>query len=224
MSRLETTVVAEEVYRRLKLLILEGNLAPGRRIERRALAAELGVSATPLNEALARLLGERFVERRGGRRDEEGLYVPERLAEELVHVFAVRAGLEGIAGRLAVERVVAGADPTALDSLRVRFKDLEPPFDEGKTSAYLAEDKLFHEGIFAAAANPVLTDIDTNLGCVHRSWIRGLVRPPEETLPEHRAILAAFASRDALAAQELLMSHNFRSRDMLLRGLAAGPS
>ena len=217
MSRLEATVVAEEVYRRLKRLIVEGELPPGARIDRRSLAQELGVSPTPLNDALARLIGERFVERRTGRREEEGLYVPERPEGELVHIFAVRAGLEGMAGRLAVERVAAGGDPAPLKALSARFRGLEPPFDEEKTRRYLAEDKLFHEGIIAAAGNPVLADIDQNLGCVHRSWIQGLVRPPEETLGEHRDIIEAFEALDADRVQGLLVDHNLRSRDALLR-------
>ncbi|MBL8965503.1 MAG: GntR family transcriptional regulator, partial [Spirochaetaceae bacterium] len=142
MKRLESTVIAEEVYLRLKRLIVDGELPPGGRIDRRSLAQELGVSPTPLNDALARLLGERFVERRSGRREEEGLFVPERPEGELVNIFAVRAGLEGMAARLAVERVRAGADPAPLRTLAARFRGLEPPFDAEKTRRYLEEDKL----------------------------------------------------------------------------------
>lgn len=216
MKRLEATIVAVEVYRRLKRLIVEGELPPGERIDRKSLAVELGVSPTPLNDALSRLIGERFVERRSGRREKEGLYVPERPEGELIHIFAVRAGLEGIAARLAVEQVATGNDPGILKSLSTRFVGFAPPFDKEKTERYLAEDKLFHEGIIEAAGNPILSDIDQNLGCVHRSWIHGLVRPPEETLCEHRAIIAAFEALDATRVQGLLIEHNLRSRDALL--------
>ena len=218
MKRLEATIVAQEVYLRLKRLIIEGELSPGARIDRQSLALELGVSPTPLNDALSRLIGERFVERRSGRQDKDGLYIPERPDGELVHIFAVRAGLEGIAARLAVERVVAGDDPGALKALSACFCGLEPPFDEEKTERYLAEDKRFHEGIIEAAGNPILTDIDQNLGCVHRSWIHGLIRPPEETLCEHRAIITAFEALDATLVQGLIIDHNLRSRDALLKG------
>jgi DNA-binding GntR family transcriptional regulator len=122
-----------------------------------------------------------------------------------------------MAGRLAVERVAAGADLAPLKALSARFRGLEPPFDEKKIARYLAEDKLFHEGIIEAAGNPVLSDIDQNLGCVHRSWIQGLVRPPEETLGEHRAIIEAFEALDADRVQSLLIAHNLRSRDALLQ-------
>ena len=222
MNPIESTILVEEVYRRIKFMILEGEIARGERIDRKTLAAVLGVSLTPVNEATARLVGERFIERRvGPRKEDEGLFVPERPEDELVHVFAVRAGLEGIAAMLCVERISAGASPHLFERICNYFSSFSPPFDETRTAAYLAEDKLFHEGIMQYAANPVLTDLDSNLGCVHRSWIKGLIRPPEETLPEHQAIIAAFRARDAMTAGRLLSEHNLKSRAVLMERLGS---
>jgi len=219
--RLEAINITEEVYLRIKRMIVEGGLPAGLHLDRKTLAAELGVSLTPVNEALARLTGERFVERRGPgeRKEATGLYVRILPADELAHLFAVRAGLEGIAARLCVERALQDGRSPSYEELCRRFTTFEPPFDAAKTERYLEEDVAFHEGIIQLAANPVLADIDGNLGCVHRSWIRGLVRPPGETLPEHRAILDAFRALDADAAQALITLHNLRSRDTLLRSL-----
>jgi DNA-binding GntR family transcriptional regulator len=198
-------------------MVLEGEIPPGGRIDRRALAALLGVSATPVNEALARLVGERFVERRVGGREAEGFFVPERPLEELAELFAVRAGFEGIAGLLCVERALASPEAAAgLDRICTLFARFELPLDARAEADYLAEDKLFHEGIVSAAGNSVLADIDGNLGCIHRSWARGLVRPPAETLGEHRRIIAAFRARDGAGAQALLVEHNLKTRDRLL--------
>jgi len=223
VPRIAPVIVAEEVYRRVKAMILDGDLPAGVRIDRRALAETLGVSATPLNEALARLTGERFVERPGpGQgREGEGLYVPLRPAEELAQLFAARAALEGMAARLCVERALAGEEVPELDEIQERFAGFEPPFDAEAAQAYLREDMAFHEAIIRGSGNPVITDIDANLGTVHRSWIRGLVRAPEETLPEHRAIIAAFAARDSRSAQDLVVEHNMKSRAALLREAAA---
>ncbi len=215
--KLEPTNIAEEAYLRIKRMIIEGRLPAGEYIDRKALAETLGVSLTPVNEALARLGGERFVERRSGgeRKEPLGFYVRTLPGDELAHLFAVRAGLEGIAARLCVERALRDGPSPGYQELCRRFSGFTPPFDEAKTEAYLEEDMRFHEGIIQEAANPVLADIDGNLGCVHRSWIRGLVRPPEETLPEHRAIIEAFAAMDAEKAQTLIVLHNLRSRDAL---------
>jgi DNA-binding GntR family transcriptional regulator len=215
--KLEPTNVSEEAYLRIKRMIIEGRLPAGEYIDRKALAEELGVSLTPVNEVLARLGGERFVERRGGgeRKEPMGFYVRTLPGDELAHLFAVRAGLEGIAARLCVERALQEGPSPGYRELCRRFAGFAPPFDAASTEAYLEEDMHFHEGIIHESGNPVLVDIDGNLGCVHRSWIRGLVRPPEETLPEHRAIIEAFAAMDAEKAQGLIVLHNLRSRDTL---------
>ena len=226
MSIIESTIVADEVYRRVRLLIIEGKLPPGTRIDRRLMATELGVSMTPVNEAVARLVGERFLERKlGTTRDSDGFFVPERLTEELAHVFAVRAGIEAIAARLCVERLLEGADPAPMDAICRCFSgyaDDGHVFDAEECKAYLAEDMKFHESIMEFAGNPVLTDIDRNLGCIHRSWIKGLIRPPEATLPEHRGIIAAFRARDADLVHGLLIQHMLRTRAVLLQSMREG--
>jgi DNA-binding GntR family transcriptional regulator len=214
VSRIESTIVAEEVYRRVRLLIIEGKLPPGERIDRRVMATELGVSMTPVNEAVARLVGERFLERRtGATRESDGFFVPERQTEELVHVFAVRAAIEAMAARLCMERLREGADPAAMNTICECFSRYEADghvFGAEEYKSYLAEDMKFHES---------MADIDRNLGCIHRSWINGLIRPPEETLPEHRAIIEAFRARDADLAHALLIQHMLRTRTVLIQSL-----
>ncbi|PKL06776.1 MAG: hypothetical protein CVV53_02555 [Spirochaetae bacterium HGW-Spirochaetae-9] len=225
MSIIESTVVADEVYRRVRLLIIEGKLPPGSRVDRRVLATELGVSMTPVNEAVARLVGERFLERKlGTTRDSDGFFVPERPTEELAHVFAVRAGIEAIAARLCVERLLDGADPAPMEAICQCFSRYPDGhvFEADERKAYLAEDMKFHESIMEYAGNPVLTDIDRNLGCIHRSWIKGLIRPPEATLPEHREIIAAFRARDADLVHALLIQHMLRTRIVLLQSVKDG--
>jgi len=225
MSKIESTVVADEVYRRVKHLIVEGKIAPGDRIDRRTIATELGVSMTPVNEAIARLVGERFIERRlGTTRDSDGFFIPERQTEELIHVFAVRAGIEAMAARLCVERVCGGADPAALEAICSSFSAFAQDghvFGAEETQAYLMEDKKFHASIMEFAGNPVLTDIDRDMGCIHRSWIKGLIRPPQETLPEHKAIIEAFRTRDADLVHSLVLQHNLKSRAVLIASLTS---
>lgn len=228
MSKIESTIVADEVYRRIKQLIVERKLLPGTRIDRRTMATELGVSMTPVNEAIARLVGERFIERRlGTTRDSDGFFIPEWQTEELINVFAVRAGIEAMAARLCVERVLGGADPSALEAICScfsAFTEIGHVFGADEVQAYLVEDKKFHASIMEFAGNPVLTDIDRNMGCIHRSWIKGLIRPPAETLPEHRAIIAAFRALDAELVHNLVLQHNLRSRAVLIASLGAGKS
>jgi len=223
MSKIESTVVADEVYQQIKFQIIEGLLPPGTRIDRRLLATELGVSMTPVNEAAARLVGERFLERRtGASRENDGLFVPDHTMEDFVHVFALRAAIEGIAARLCVEKALANENLPAYEAMCssfLQFGEGKEDFSAQEEKAYLTEDRKFHDSIIEFSANPIISDIDRNMGCIHRCYIKGLIRPPRETLPEHKLIIAAFRARDAATVQELLIQHNLKSRDVILRNI-----
>jgi DNA-binding GntR family transcriptional regulator len=223
MSRIESTVVADEVYRQIKIMIIEGTLEPGSRIDRQILAEGLGVSMTPVNEAVARLVGERFIERRlGSTRGSDGFFVPESQREALVHLFEIRAGIEGIAARLCVERIIEGSDDNILERIKTCFSQFssEPhTITKQEIDDYIIEDIRFHGLVIEGSGNPILGDIDRNLGCIHVSKVKGLIRPPNETLPEHKALIKAMIAKDSVLAQNLMAQHQLRSRDVLLETL-----
>jgi DNA-binding GntR family transcriptional regulator len=142
----------------------------------------------------------------------------------MVHVFAVRAGIEGVAARLCVERGRSGADPKAYELICAAFdeydgRDLSIPFNAEETEHYLAVDRWFHEAMIEFAQNPILDDLDKNLGCIHRSYVKGLIRCPEVTLPEHREILKAFRALNPEEAQSLIIRHHLTTRDYLQTSL-----
>src|SRR5512147_1121588 len=91
----------DKIYARLKALIADGTLAPGERILQEKLAREMGVSRTPLVNALKRLGQERLVEWVSRR----GIYVKRFTMREMAQLFEVREGLEPIAARLAATRI-----------------------------------------------------------------------------------------------------------------------
>jgi DNA-binding GntR family transcriptional regulator len=223
MSRIESTVVADEVYRQIKIMIIEGTLEPGARIDRQILAEGLGVSMTPVNEAVARLVGERFLERRlGSTRGSDGFFVPESQREALVHLFEIRAGIEGIAARLCVERIIEDSDENILEPIKTcftQFSDEPHTITQEEIDAYIIEDIRFHSLIVQGSGNPILGDIDRNLGCIHVSKVKGLIRPPNKTLQEHRAIILAMVARDSVLTQNLMAQHLLRSRDVLVETL-----
>jgi len=223
VRKIESTVVADEVYRQIKRMIIDGTLEPGSRVDRQTLAEGLGVSMTPVNEAVARLVGERFLERRiGSARGNDGFFVPVSQRDALVHLFEIRAGIEGIAARLCVERMIDDDSVPEVQKLCSFFSGFDfgsRPANSEETKAYTIEDMNFHEAVINFSGNTILADIDRNLGCIHVSKVKGLVRPPEETLSEHLAIIEAFRAKDALLAQSLMTQHHLRSRDVLLETL-----
>jgi len=93
----------DKIYNRLKVMILDKALRPGERLQLAQLGAEMGVSRTPLVNALKRLSAERLVEWVS----RYGIYVRRFTAQEMVDLYEIRVALESLAARLAAERATA---------------------------------------------------------------------------------------------------------------------
>ena len=165
------------------------------------------MSQTPINDALSRLAGEKLIEQRS----RQGFYIRSYAYAELVPLYELRAALEGMAVRLGLER----GESAGFDRLVHAFDGFELPVPEARCGEYLQADRIFHESIIQYSGNPFLLDLARTSAILTKSNLRGLVRPPSETLPEHRAIIDALQRRDALQAQEQVILHMLRSRDRL---------
>jgi DNA-binding GntR family transcriptional regulator len=200
------TVLAESIYDALKERIMDQGLAPGARLNIDALAHELGVSPTPVREALARLAAERlavFVPFKGYA--VMPLLTQRRLAE-LMHV---RRLLEADAARQAAARMILAQlrrmerelDAIAALQPEPRFHDFRP---------YNEHDRVFHELLVAAADNRVLLETYRSLGS-HVQLARLYHGRDEidyrESLSEHRAIYTALRSRDPDATVAAVCIH-----------------
>jgi DNA-binding GntR family transcriptional regulator len=207
MSKIEYKALSDQVYDKIRRMIDDGLLVPGGKINKLALSETLGVSQTPINDALSRLTGERLVEQRS----RHGYFVHSYSWEELMPIFELRAGLEGMAIRLCVEN----KQPSQMRRLTHAFDGFEAPVPESRYDDYLRADKQFHESIIEYSGNPFLLELMRSSGYLLKSNRRGLVRTPSETLPEHRAIIDAVLRRDAREAQEQAILHLLRSRDFM---------
>ena len=181
----------EVVYRTLRTRILDGVLAPGVALTLRGVADDLGVSMTPVREAVRRLVAERALElTRSGR-----VLVPEPDGERLEELFHARALLEPELAR----RALPGADQGLIQRLRAIDAEIEHHVDEGDASGYVRANNRFHAVLYAAANAPAMTAL------VESVWLqtapamrrvygllgtRGLV-------DYHEAALDALAARDA---------------------------
>lgn len=211
MKKIENSNLTDAVYARLKSMILEGMLVPGARINKKELAEALSVSPTPINEAVSRLAGEKLIEQR----TRQGFFVRSFDDRSLADLFAVRAGLEGIAVRLCVLE----ASDEELQRLSGFFVNFTVPVPPTLTYAYMEEDIAFHKAILEASGVDLLKEINANFGYTLRSYEFGLVRPPNDSLPEHHAIVEAIRSRDAVKAGELMTKHHLASRKVLIAKL-----
>jgi len=172
---------------------------------------DMGISQTPLNEALSRLAGERILEQR----DRHGYYLPIHTPAQLAEIFAVRAALEGMAFRLAVE-----SKSPLLPEILGAFRKFGLPVAENRIPEYLEEDKHFHALIVDASANPVLKQLFERFAYLHFAYEKGLIRHPDETLLEHQTMIAAAKDGNGKLAGELLTEHHYKTRAHLLSQLS----
>lgn len=195
------------IHEELKSQILQHKLEPGQKIVQEEVANELGVSRTPLLKVLQMLEAEFLVESIPRR----GYFVREISTKEMIDVFDCREVLEGLAARLVAER----ASDAELDTIKncfSQFIDSEGPINEEE---YEKADQRFHRLISEKCDNKMLARLEM-IGNVHiLAYQKGLLRPPVETLPEHKKIISALLNRNGEEAERAMRIHIKRSRESL---------
>ncbi|WP_251864586.1 GntR family transcriptional regulator [Achromobacter sp. Marseille-Q4962] len=204
-----------EVADRLRGMIHARALRNGDWIDELKLAGELGISRTPLREALKVLATEGLVRLEPRR----GCFVNELSAQDLENIFPLMAMLEG---RCAYEAARKASDEE-LRALQPLHDELASHAEAGRIDAYYRANYLIHEATQALAGNPWLADMVGNLRKVlslsrHRSlaW-PGRIR---ESCAEHLAIFEALKARDPERAEMLARRHLMRQLEVL-RALAS---
>ena len=187
---------------RLRALIIEGTLAPGTRLNERALSEQLGVSRTPLREAFRLLAAEGLLDQLPNR----GVQVASLSREDVRQAFELMAALEGLAGELAAARV----GPSDLADLEALQAELEQAHGQGDLSAYYRVNRAIHDRLQALAGNGLLVRtcdaINTRLHALRfRSNLNGAKWA--RAVSEHRQMLDALAARDGAALRDLLVRH-----------------
>lgn len=212
--------LAEQAAEELRKLILLEKLKPGAAIPEREYADALGVSRTPLREALRLLAGEGLVEIVPGRVPR----VSEPTLEEVKHLLEVQGALEALAGELACTEA-GDAEIAAIAQLERSMHELPEGSDP---LIFFERDMAFHRAIVSACGNAPLgeTHATYNARLWRARFISSLRKPNRErALREHREIVEALARRDAAATSEALRQHlvsAFENISAAMRESAAG--
>ena len=206
MRRVENKALRNYVYDHIREMIDQGDLPIGKKIDKSELAERLGVSQTPIHDALNQLVGEKFLEQR----PRDGYYIREFNAVEFCELFEMRAGLEGIAVRLCCEN----ATDEQLRVLTSAFDEFSLPLDEELVHHYYEIDRRFHEDIVVFSGNGFILESLKTTGFQARTYQKGLVRGPDITLHEHRMVVEAIKARDGERAQQQMIWHLLGSRDV----------
>ena len=192
----------EAAAERLRSLIIEGELAPGARLNERELSERLGVSRTPLREAFRMLAADGLLTQLPNR----GAQVVALSADDVRHAFEVMASLEALSGELAVQRVT-GAD---IAELRAMQAEMEAAHAQHDLPNYYRVNRAIHDRINAIAANPVLTQTFKTLNMrLHALRFRSNLVPAkwDQAVREHRDMIDALAARDGAKLRDILARH-----------------
>ena len=206
----EGETLADHVLRQVQSAIVKGDIAPGSKISEPELARAYGISRGPLREALHRLEGQKLLVRV----PHVGARVVSLTREELGELYQVRESLEGLACRLAAERM----DAAQVEELRavLREHERDEAFQAGR-GYYLQEgDFDFHYRIVQGCGNGMLIrllcDELYQLARMYRIQFSASPNRPAQAFAEHHRILDAIAEGDGELAEMLMRRHIRTSR------------
>jgi DNA-binding GntR family transcriptional regulator len=207
------SVAATELIRSA---ILEGRLEPGQRLKEEELARELGISRTPVREALLVLQTEGLIDSAPNR----GASVRSYELDDLDDLYLLRALLESFAARLAATRITDD-EIAELRASNERFVALRARDD---IVELVRENVRFHDVILAAARSERLAQMVrgvVQLPLVYRSYV--WYSPDQKLISEHyhRQLTAALAAREPERAELVMKEHVLEARDFLVARLRA---
>jgi len=216
MLRAETS--AGRTVAAVRELILRGDFPAGARLGEVELAERLGVSRTPVREALGRLAAEGLVEIVPNR----GARVPSWTVAELEGVFDLRTALEPRLTALAVPRATA-ADVAALEELAEAMLDVGAPGPDQDLDAIVPLNREFHGRLVALADQPVMASARS--GAIHAPIVLRNFHTYDEaslrrSLAHHVEIVAAVRAGDPAWAQAVMTAHIRNARTVMVRAAA----
>ncbi|QFR33623.1 GntR family transcriptional regulator [Ancylobacter sp. TS-1] len=211
----DTSTFKNRAYAALKEVIVSLNIYDQSnevRLDERQLAQSLGVSRTPVREAMAQLEREGFVHSVPRR----GIYVVRKTKREVIEMIQVWAALESLAARL----ITLHASDDEIGRLRRMFASFDDGAPHAKLDEYSEINIQFHQTIIAMGGNGILVNLAENL-FTHMRMIRrktiGEEDRADRSIQDHLAIIQALEARDTAAAEALVRNHALGLADHVSR-------
>ena len=204
-----TISLAEQVFDRLETEILSGKYQPGEILTELKLVGDLGVSRTPIREALHRLEQEHVIEI-----TQKGILVLGVSRQDLEDILEIRMRVEGLAAYMAAKRIT----PEELEELRETVELQEFYVPKNDADRINVMDTKFHLLIYRFAGSTPLYDtlmpLHKKVLKYRRASVENEVRSAYSS-QEHRAIFEAIASHDAERAEELMRIHIANAKEYI---------
>ena len=203
--------IADQVFDELEKEILSGVFERGEMLTEIKLSERLGVSRTPIREALRRLEQERLIEATSKGVRVIGIQMP-----DISDICEIRMRLEGLAARWVAERATDEEIRELQDAVELQ----EFYTQKGDSESLKNTDSRFHQIIYALCGSPIMRD---TLEPLHRKLLKyrkaSLSFPDRayQSLHEHQAILQAIQARDGDEAEELTVLHIKNAKESILQ-------
>ncbi len=210
MKRIQAGYLAQEAAKRIREMIRKGALKKGDRILEAPMCQAMGVSRTPLREALRILSSEGLIELIPNR----GAYVAQPSIKDIGEMFYVMSILEGTCARVCVEKM----DDEGLRRLDDLYRKLEQHCQAEDREKYMAVNHSFHSLVQELAGNKVLSEvIDALRQKILLYRYRQIYQPNrlKESMQEHRLLQRAFRERNPEAAERFMQEHLTRQFNAL---------
>jgi len=197
-------ILSDKAYHLIKRKIVTLELPPSSLIDEQGLTEDLGIGRTPIREALRQLAAEKLVvvvPRRGS-------FVADISITDLQELWEVRWELEGLAARLAAQRI----GERLLKQMKALFDDFDQVVAKGGSRAFMDIDGRFHHLLYQATSNKFLEDVLDRLYALSaRLWYMSLGRVSHqvvrEAIREHAAVVEALEEGNAEDAERIMRGH-----------------
>ena len=203
-----------QVAERLRLLIDSGELAPGTRLNENELCQNMGVSRTPLREAIRSLATEGLVELQPNR----GAIVSVVSQDDVTEILPIMASLEGLGGRLAA----AHMQTDQIKEIRQIHNQMVTHYQNNEVNEYFETNQLIHELITEGSGNQTLVDTINSLSAkVQRARFPAQMTRESwaKAVSEHEEMINALEARDPNKLEAILIQHVESKRTTILGSL-----
>ncbi|MBW2038468.1 MAG: GntR family transcriptional regulator [Deltaproteobacteria bacterium] len=213
----ERKTLREVVYERIKRGIQRGEFKAKERLIEQRLAEDLGVSRTPIREAVSRLEQEGMLDKvpRGG------IVVRGTTNEEIEEVFGLRAILESYAASLATKKM----GEKVLTNLQGIIDRSQQALERGNIDKFIQLNTEFHEVIYRSSRSDKLYQMINNLRDYfykYRVFILRIKGMPQMSLRDHQLMVQAMREGNTQKVEELVKEHILRGRERLLKAIERG--
>jgi DNA-binding GntR family transcriptional regulator len=207
----ERRSLGQQVYERLKQAVVKGDIEPGARVVESVIGERLGISRTPVREAIHKLEKEGFL----ARSSSKGFLVADLKRSDIEETFGIRTVLESYAARLAAVH----HRPQELEPLVEKVEQYRDCLDRGDTEALLSINTEFHEMLYGLSRSPRLIKMINDLKDQIYRFRRVILNRDDMARisnEDHRLMLELMRRRDADGVERVVREHLLKGKDVVL--------